>query len=190
MRGTLSATSGLFDPGARRTAPVCTRETAADELVNMLACRDMGDGRNQQRRRAPRRIETWTATKGRMAYSYTIERRPRLVRLSRVGEADVADWRETMLRLINDPAFVEGTPILFDLRQSDSNPPPGHGSLLAAMWQDFVGSSRVAMVASKPETLAITKNLELLSKGHVRTFDNAEEARAWLAAAPRRRGPK
>ena len=99
-----------------------------------------------------------------MTYDYTIERQPRLVCLFRTGEADVADWRETMLRLINDPAFIEGTPILFDLRRSDSNPPPGQGTLLAAMWNDLVGTSRVAMVASQPDTLAVARHLEGLDQ--------------------------
>ena len=139
---------------------------------------------NEQRRRSHRRVAGWTAVvKGRIAYDYTIECRPRLVRLSRIGEADVADWRATMLRVIHDPAFVEGTPILFDLRQSDSNPPAGQGQLIAAMWHDLVADSRVAMVASKPATIAISKHLELITKGHVRAFDNVEEARAWLAAS-------
>ena len=118
-----------------------------------------------------------------MTYDYTIERRPGLVCLRRTGEADVADWRETMLRLINDPAFVEGTPILFDLRQSDSNPPPGQGPLLAAMWHDLVGSSRVAMVAAQPGTLAVARHLEILTNGQVRAFDNVDEARDWLTGS-------
>ena len=88
-----------------------------------------------------------------------------------------------MLRIINDPAFVEGTSILFDLRQSDSNPPPGQGPLLAAMWHDLVGSSRVAMVALRPDTLAFARHLEVLTDGHVRAFDNVDEARAWLTTA-------
>ena len=118
-----------------------------------------------------------------MAYHYTIELKPRLVCLRRTGEADVADWRETMLRLIDDPRFVEGTPILFDLSHSDSNPPSGQGPLLAAMWHDLAAHSSVAMVASKPETLAIARHLELITGGHLRAFDNVDEARAWLTAA-------
>jgi hypothetical protein len=118
-----------------------------------------------------------------MTYDYTIERHPRLVCLRRIGEADVAGWRETMLEIINDPAFVEGTPILFDLRQSDANPPPGQGSLLAAMWHDLVGSSRVAMVTPQQGTLAFARHLEALTAGQVRAFDNMDEARAWLTSA-------
>jgi len=124
-----------------------------------------------------------------MAYEYRIELRPRLVCLRRIGQADVADWRETMLRLLDDPAFVEGTPILFDVSQSDSNPPPGQGPLLAAMWHDLVAKSSVAMVASKPETFGVAKHLELITRGHVRAFDNVEEARAWLTG-PRTRQSK
>ena len=82
-----------------------------------------------------------------------------------MGEADVADWRETMLRLIGDPAFVEGTPILFDVRQSDSNPPPGQGRLLAAMWRDLVPNSRVAVVAGTSMTFNIAKRLETNTAG-------------------------
>ena len=119
-----------------------------------------------------------------MVYDYTIDRSPRLVRLYRSGEADVAGWRETMLRLIGDPEFIHGTPILFDLRQSDSNPPPGQTRLLAAMWDDLVPGSRVAMVASKAETRTVTRQLEVLTKGHVRAFDNVEEAQAWLTGSP------
>ena len=146
----------------------------------------MADGTNQEQRRSLRRVAARTPSNSQTIYAYTIERRPRLVRLSRIGEADVAEWRETMLRLTKDPAFVEGTPILFDLRQSDSNPPSGQVPLLAAMWEDFVANSRIAMVASKPETLAISKHLELITKGQMRAFDNEEEARAWLAASRRR----
>ena len=129
------------------------------------------------------------SSRRRMAYDYRIELRPRLVCLRRIGAADVADWRETMLRLLDDPAFVEGTPILFDVSHSDSNPPPGQGPLLAAMWHDLVAKSSVAMVASKPETLGVAKHLELITGGHVRAFDNVEEARAWLTG-PRPRESK
>jgi hypothetical protein len=124
-----------------------------------------------------------------MAYEYTIERQPRLVYLRRIGEADVADWRETMLRLIDDPAFASGTPILFDLTASDSNPPPGQSEVLAAMWRDLVGNSCVAMVASKPETRAVAKRLEIITGGHVRAFDNLDEARAWLTGSRSRQPP-
>ena len=115
-----------------------------------------------------------------MPYDYTISSKPRLVWLRRIGEADVADWRETMLRLIGDPAFVEGTPILFDVRQSDSNPPPGQGRLLAAMWRDLVPNSRVAVVAGTSMTFNVAKRLETNTDGHVRAFDNLDEARDWL----------
>lgn len=118
-----------------------------------------------------------------MPYDYTISSKPSLVWLRRIGEADVADWRETMLRLIGDPAFVEGTPILFDVRQSDSNPPPGQGRLLAAMWRDLVPNSRVAVVAGTSLTLSVAKRLETNTEGHVRAFDNLDEARDWLMGA-------
>ena len=118
-----------------------------------------------------------------MAYEYTIERQPQLVHLRRTGQADVAGWRETMLRLIHDPAFASGTPILFDLTASDSNPPPGQSELLAAMWRDLVGSSLVAMVASKPGPRALARRLEIITGGHVRAFDNLDEARAWLTSS-------
>jgi hypothetical protein len=118
-----------------------------------------------------------------MAYEYTIEQHPRLVYLRRRGEADVAGWRETMLRMTTDPAFARGTPILFDVTASDSNPPSGQSQVLAAMWRDLVGDSYVAMVASKAETQALLKHLEVISGGHVRAFDNVDEARAWLTCA-------
>lgn len=118
-----------------------------------------------------------------MAYEYTIEQQPRLVYLRRRGEADVAGWRQTMLRMTTDPAFARGTPILFDVTASDSNPPSGQGQVLAAMWRDLVGDSCVAMVASKAETLAVAKHLEVISGGHVRAFDNVDEARAWLTGS-------
>jgi hypothetical protein len=118
-----------------------------------------------------------------MAYEYTIERQQQLVYLRRTGEADVAEWRETMLRLIHDPAFASGTPILFDLTASDSNPPPGQSEVLAAMWRDLVGNSCVAMVTSKPGTRALAKRLEVLTGGQVRSFDNLDEARAWLTSS-------
>ena len=118
-----------------------------------------------------------------MAYEYTIERQPRLVYLRRTGEADVAGWRETMLRLIQDPAFASGTPILFDLTASDSNPPPGQSEVIAEMWRDLVGNSCVAMVASKPGTRARVKRLEIITDGQVRAFDNLDEARAWLTSS-------
>ena len=118
-----------------------------------------------------------------MPYDYTINSKPPLVWLRRIGEADVADWRETMLRLIGDPAFVDGTPILFDVRLSDSNPPPGQGRLLAAMWRDLVPNSRVAVVAGTSLTLGVAKRLETNTEGHVRAFDNLDEARDWLMGA-------
>ena len=101
----------------------------------------------------------------------------------------MADWRETMLRLIEDPAFVEGTPILFDVRHSDSNPPPGQGRLLAAMWRVLVPNSRVAVVAGTSMTLNVAKRLEANTQGHVRAFDNLEEARDWLMGS-RTRGSR
>ena len=116
-----------------------------------------------------------------MGYEYTIEQRPRLVYLRRRGEADVAGWRETMLRLTTDPAFARGTPILFDVTASDSNPPPGQSQVLAAMWRDLVGDSCVAIVASNAGARALAKHLEVISGGHIRAFDNVDEARAWLA---------
>ena len=118
-----------------------------------------------------------------MPYEYVIEQRPRLVYLRRRGEADVAGWRETMLRMTTDPAFATGTPILFDLTASDSNPPPGQSQVLAAMWRDLVGDSCVAIVASKDATRALAKHLEIISGGHIRAFDNVDEARAWLTAS-------
>jgi hypothetical protein len=121
-----------------------------------------------------------------MPYEYNIEQQPRLVYLRRTGEADVASWRETMLRMTTDPEFARGTPILFDMTASDSNPPPGQSQVIAAMWRDLVGDSCVAMVASKAATRALAKHLEVISGGHVRAFDNVDEARAWLMVSASR----
>jgi hypothetical protein len=118
-----------------------------------------------------------------MAYEYDIDTQAGLVRLRNLGAADFSGWEKTMRALVRDPAYKEGMPVLFDVRQETLLPPPGESGRFADGWRRLVPASLVALVAPPGgAAFGVIRQVSALTNGQAEAFSDPAEAEAWLVS--------
>lgn len=119
-----------------------------------------------------------------MAYEYEIDRSAGLVRVRSRGATDYAAWEKTMRTVVRDPGFSPGTPVLLDVRDQTTLPPPGESARAAEGWRRLVPGSHVAIIAPPGgAAYGVVRQVSARSNGQVEAFTDPEEAVAWLRSS-------
>ena len=119
-----------------------------------------------------------------MAFECEIDREAGLARLRHRGEWESAAWEHAIQTLVRDPGFAPGMPVLVDVREQTTLPPPGEGGRAADDWRRFAPGSRVAFVAPLGgATYGVVRQVSARSNGQVEGFTDPAQAEAWLRSA-------
>jgi hypothetical protein len=122
-----------------------------------------------------------------LAVTYRIEPEERIVYLTTVGESTFAEWRDTMLAILDDPAYQRGMGFLSDRRQQTGVPDPEfarEAALFLMQHSDEMEGCRWAAISEDAEVIGVQRIFTVLAEATgvtAQAFGNYEEARAWLA---------
>ena len=126
-----------------------------------------------------------------MAITYSIEPDERIVYLTTTGESSFAEWRDTMLAALSDPAYRPGFNVLSDRRGETDVPDPEFAREAVnflMQHSDELAGSRWAAVSDNTAVYGMQRMFSILSETTGVTamaFMNYEEARRWLLESPR-----
>lgn len=115
-----------------------------------------------------------------MPFSYNIESDGLAVV---VGSGDGARqaWLATIFELMSDQRFWQHMPILMDFTKLTGAPPPIYISALADDVHGLLRGNRIAVIATLPAVLALTRQVSLLVAGErICAFQSLDEGRLWL----------
>jgi hypothetical protein len=113
-------------------------------------------------------------------FDYEIVGNPPLAILRGVGPVQLEMWEATMQRLVADPRFTEGLPILVDVTEVGNLPLPGEAAIAAIRWRAMAPKSRGAILATGEVEYAVASQVEQITSGRIRAFTDRAAAMAWL----------
>ena len=115
-----------------------------------------------------------------MPFDHEIAGDPPVVIIRGVGTVDLEMWQTAMQRVVADPLFSEGTPILVDVTEVGNLPQPGEAAIAAIRWRALAPRSRGAIVATHEAEYAAAREVEHITGGRIRAFLDVAAAMAWL----------
>jgi hypothetical protein len=115
-------------------------------------------------------------------FHYEIVPKPPHVILRGVGSVDVDMWQTTMQHVVADPRFSQGLPILLDLTEVVNAPQPGDAAIAAIRWRAMAPKSRGAILTAGETEFAVAREVEAITGGRIRAFDDRDAALTWLVS--------
>jgi hypothetical protein len=120
-----------------------------------------------------------------MPVIYTIDRPERVVYLTTVGDPSFVEWRETLLRVFNDPAFETGFHFISDRRRATAPNAEFVEQQIVFIreHEQALGSCRWAAVVPDPATDEAARSVTSragMSEVEVGFFYDLAAARRWV----------